>query len=776
MSLLIIQTQIKQRVWFRLTHVISVCFFALLMAPLVQAGEFIQAVEFKNLNDEFVQMQVRFAHEMDYVRHFPSSRGKIVQIQIIPSDKGLPVEQYKLRESAELPEQGIVPLRDVFYEGNVRGGPFLVIRFEQVTNYQVEKSEQQNVVTLKIRKSINQTAALPVTPEAINDKEELLEAGKQALTRGENEQAILFFSRLLNEGNAEQQQAAKEFVGLARERNGQLDMAKQEYEDYLKKYEKTPRASMVKQRLMNLNVRIANAPKRELKKGKRQQQEQEQQARQTTQHNFFGRLSQFAFANLIDNSDDRNFQASTVSNLSLTERRRNENRELKLSASASYDIGYDREKDLREDISAYYGSKYGRVRSFYAEYKGRKDRRQAAIGRMSSRSGVLGRFDGAELGYRLSEKYSVYGVAGALVDYEHFNTPQLVSRPMLGGRLDTDGVWKNWKSSTYANYQRIESGMVDRAAIGSDARYYTREYIFYSLIDVDAYYKKVNFLTAHFTWNKSTKHKFDFHFDRRTNPIMFTTNAIQAARVYGLETGADAPTTIAEMIDAGRAENGLHVYTQSELEQLARAYAGSTTLFTLGSTTTLNKTTQWLNTFTLSSYESGPGLMAGAPDVIIAKQSEIPFIPLSGYDAQLSSQYIRRDVWQPQDLVMASTQMTAGAEKKSAAIYGLIRTPWKPGWRVDFRGRVQYTYTTRETIIKDPNDPKEQTYVTLNERKVTQFQLSSRTEYRFSREVSVEAETGIDALKGYDILNGEQSATPTDYKRFYVNLGYQFLF
>jgi len=73
--------------------------------------------------------------------------------------------------------------------------------------------------------------------------------------------AIALYTKILAYPNHPYRQDAQEYLGLARERNGQLAQAKAEYEAYLKLYPKGEGADRVRQRLTGLITAKAPAKK-----------------------------------------------------------------------------------------------------------------------------------------------------------------------------------------------------------------------------------------------------------------------------------------------------------------------------------------------------------------------------------------------------------------------------------------------------------------------------------------------------------------------------------
>jgi len=76
----------------------------------------------------------------------------------------------------------------------------------------------------------------------------LMEKARIAIVGKKYDKAIRLYTKVIQSNNKLYQQEAQEYLGVARERNGQLAHAKAEYQIYLKKYPDSENISRVKQR------------------------------------------------------------------------------------------------------------------------------------------------------------------------------------------------------------------------------------------------------------------------------------------------------------------------------------------------------------------------------------------------------------------------------------------------------------------------------------------------------------------------------------------------
>lgn len=695
--------------------------------PNAVAGEILKSLSY-SVKENKVEIKASFGAQVTYVKHFPLSRGKIIQIQVQVDKKAFNEEAQQRRETLSGDVTAPVSLKDVIYEGNVRGGPYLVLRFDEVVTFSLGKESGEKFLTVVVNK--DEPAPVVVAPAPViesgqstssggdasanNDAEKLLLAGRQALTRGDNNDAIFKLSDLLAMPDNPFQQDAKEYLGLARERNNQLDMAKKEYEEYLKLYEKSPKASTVRQRLMTLNARIEDA-ERKLKEGKRQQEAVVGGKRIDK----FGRFSTNYYRS-VNKVDGQSLQSTSNRLLTFGDynyRQRSEIDELRLVASGSLDYNFEPDAD---SLSANKEREF-RLRTLLAEYKNKEKRYSAILGRQSINSGgVLGRVDALLLGYDLKPNIRAYAVGGVTVDYQD-NMEFQKDRPIFGGRLDFDDLVKDWKGSVYGIEQRID-GILDRRAVGGDVRYFQNQKMFFTFMDYDLSYKVLNFATAHYGWSYDQATKFDIHADYRLSPVLLTYSAVTAlgnakAESLGLPSGTDltelkANPTIRNMRDLGVSE--------ATIRQLALENTGKSVLLTFGMTRDFTADVNFNGTLTYSRYEASPAIR---DETISRNPLDESNIDTENYS--VAGQLTRRNWFVSRDIALAGVRYSQDARSKQASGNITLRWPYQDKWSFDTRGRLLYNTGGVATA----------------EIRLTP---TVRVEYRINRDMTVEAELSTD--------------------------------
>ena len=732
----------------------------LFASQAVFAADILKDVTYKQ-KGKLVEVSAELEVPFSYVKHFPRKRGKIIQIQIKADKTTLGEVNLKRREMIQPDGSAPVAIRDVIYEGNVRGGPYLVFRFKSVVDFSVETSSGSKFIKVLVKSDevIDQAPVVAEVDVKISDADKIMENARVALTNGKNADAILLFSQLLTMTDHEHMEDAKEYLGLARERNGQLEMAKKEYEDYLKLYPKNRRSNTVRQRLMTLNARLSS-PKRNLKESKRQVALRNPDQKRI---DIFGRVSQTYYYSMIDTESTSSLttqQNTLLSFFDATRRERDQDKETRLVFSGSHEV------DILDD-----GLMEARVRSIYGEYKGKKNGFEATLGRQTvNNGGVLGRFDGGLVGVQLKPKIRGYLVGGWPVDFTNHHEVQ-TNKPMYGARLDLDEPAPNWKMSTYAIRQMV-ADIVNRQAIGGDVRYFFNKKVFYSLIDYDVSYGVVNFLTFHYGWQATAKTKFDVHFDRRRSPVMLTTNALQGLSVQtvvrspvdvnGNPTPADDDKTTIELNFPGNELEGKlslgELVTIKKLRELgveegdlrARAVAntGTSTLITFTARHELKKDLTLNSYLTLSQYKAGQRIEE--EDENAPPEDTSFFNSLSDFDFSLSTQLIKNNFYKPRGILIGGGRASKNTNSRRFEVNATFRAPINKKWWGDVRMRGMYTSNIAEAKNAIRLSPR------------------LKIDYRHTRKLTFDSGLGAD----YNLSQFDGQ----DYTLIMFNAGFRYLF
>jgi len=202
-----------------------------------------------------------------YKSHAPESSGDLLRISVEPVvTPGAAADVLFGRETMQWSPDPRVPLFEVMYEGQGFAATAIILRFEKRVEYQVPANPdfRSIVVIVKhpaglgtvIPDAVREDAGLPElagsSPQAQGPMADLMKDANRRLTDGDNAGAIRIYTKVLQSPQHEYSRAALEYLGLARERKGQLAHAKALYKDYLTRYPEGQDADRVRQRLAGL--------------------------------------------------------------------------------------------------------------------------------------------------------------------------------------------------------------------------------------------------------------------------------------------------------------------------------------------------------------------------------------------------------------------------------------------------------------------------------------------------------------------------------------------
>ncbi len=374
--------------------------------------------------------------------------------------------------------------------------------------------------------SASTVAVAALSPERL---EELRAAARTALIAADYETAIRDYTRLLEEPG-DHRAEAREYLGIAREKNGQTARAAAEYRQFLADYPESEAAARVRQRLNNL---VAGAPPERL----RSEQAEVKRWDITTG------LTQYYYRN-VDRLDQYQPELTTFSglltDLDVTVRHRGESVNM---------LGRLSINDLHDMLGQDKGGAGDRQRTSYAYYDvaDAQNDWSVRVGRQSLHNwGVLGRFDGVHGTYQLADQRRLHVMMGYPVESTLDGVK--TDRKFIGAAVDFDHVVGKWGFSPYVQSQQID-GTSDRQAIGVEARYFDDTRSLTTMLDYDTLYSKVNTALVFGTWRLKNRIMLTGLYDERTS--IFTRNALIGQPVSAFD----------ELLTS---------YTEEQIRQIAR--------------------------------------------------------------------------------------------------------------------------------------------------------------------------------------------------------------
>ncbi|MEC4673801.1 MAG: hypothetical protein VST68_06400, partial [Nitrospirota bacterium] len=264
------------------------------------------------------------------------------------------------------------------------------------------------------------------------------------------------------------------------------------------------------------------------------------------------------------------------------------------------------------------------------------------IGRQPGhKGGVLGAFDGGWVAYQ-GLNWLGFNLIGGLPAQVTGNSDLNFSTDQyfVGGNVDITPDNQDWSGNLYMINQMV-SGIVDRQAVGAEARFFSNGLSLFSLVDFDVSYRLLNIAMLNGSWQSSGGTTLNVLVDHRTTPTTQTANAL-------LATG-DASV-----------EDALQTNSESTLRDHAKALTAESDLVLIGVTHPISSTWQlggdarFIRTTGTGAAGIQPAL-AGSGDILTytlqATGNEVFF---RNHTLGLTASYIDNPSYQAQSFVLNS--------------------------------------------------------------------------------------------------------------------------
>lgn len=638
--------------------------------------------------------------------------------------------------------------RDVQYGGK-DGLPFFP-KIDPVVKETSGQAAETLPLAEQVKRANNQAAALMVK-------------GRDALFRGELFTAIDAFNAVLNLPQNKYSADAQLWIGIAKERSGQPDKARLEYESYLKLYPNAAEAAWATQRLTKLQV--AAPAKTVAKKPVRPPSTQ----LQTSQ---YGSLSMYYYrgkswtnttksvngVEMPDNSSKTD-QSSLITLISMTARAANDEFDNRLVFQGNKSQNFlDTQRSRSRLSSAYY------------DVRNRIDNYSARLGVQSGMGGgVLGRFLGISAGYGFSPDWKLNFAKGTLTD------AVLGQKPSFNSVSLDFGVNSPLGGSAYIINQTVE-GITDRRATGGNLRYFEQGKTLQATLDYDVQFKLVNFFTLQGTLNLDSGTDYNFMIDHRRTPSLSVMDAVYGAgAISSYAQNAIDPTNPTSCIpDPFYDGNPIHnpcltytVYTyapatirtllqngftQEDILMLAKKRTAISNVAQIGMTQRFREKWQAGADFSLSDTSGMPESGTNNGDGTTGVEGYFPATPSSGITWTISGRLSGTDVITKRDMSTLSFGYTKGPAVKNTSLFLNNRSYPSELLTLD--------NTLRGMWVHDIYGGKQQMY-----------SIVTKTGYNFRRSLTWEVEFGLDLLK-----ITYSSYYPAKYKRAYASTGFRWDF
>lgn len=638
---------------------------------------------------------IRLTGPVQYLRHFPETHGNTLEIYYDRVQDATSNETWLDNEVRHSPPSHLIPSFTVTTRDQ-QTKPRLVIEFSREAEYSVAagKDNRSLLITIRPDKRPVSSGPLPLLPTiqpepaaapaaglsaeaeilAENNKQgrALMVQGRDALAANKNDAAVEVLNKLLLLPPNDYTQDGQEWIGVARERSGQPDKAKVEYDLYLRLYPEGAGAARVAQRLDELSG-TGGASKLMAVGPEKKQAPSLMSFGSVSSRYYFGhsKVATTNTFNTVTRTDTQSLtdQSMLITNVDASERYRTENYDSRLVFRDAYTKNF-----LSNQPSQ------NRLYSAYGEIKGRTQNYLMRVGRQTATGGgVLGRFDGLAGSYGDAQDTRVNAVGGALADYSQGAKPRFVSASVDKGAF-----------SLYGINQTVE-GTLDRRALGSEFRYFDDKKNAFGLLDYDVYFKAVN--AAQFMgMSKLTDFTLlpnatlSFMVDHRKTPSLSIRNALNGATVSSINV-------LQQTMSA------------SSLRELALARTATANMGQVGITVPFREKWQVGGDVRLTNTT---GLPASGTPVIptsttATPQGFIPATPGRGLEKSVTGQVIGSGLYKQGDIWSGSITFSSSGSVNGHSYFFYNHTQINNGWMMDVTLQMssykdQFGGTTTQTM------------------------------------------------------------------------------
>ena len=487
-------------------------------------------------------------------------------------------------------------------------------------------------------------------PSPLPDRvRELMTEAREAMLDQDYDRAIRTYTSAL-QASGPHRAEAREYLGLARQKNGQAAHARAEYTAFLEEFPDGDGAQRVSQRLTGL-VMAAEPPRERLRSA--------QNLDQPGSWDFFSGVSQYyrQYANQFNEDGDHiTTQSALLSDMDFSARRTGSRFDMFGRVSASHFYDFLGESESSGDQS--------RLSYAYFDLRDVQEDWSVRLGRQSRHTGgVLGRFDGAHATYGWAEDREVSFTTGHPVDSSRDGVD--TSRQFYGVAADFYNVLDAWDFTAFFN-QQDNNGFEDRQAVGTEVRFMDETKSLVGLVDYDIGYGELNTVLLLGTWRFENRLTFNALIDQRRGSVLTTRNALIGQPVENL----------GELMPA---------FTEDEIRQLALDRTAVTRSVTLGVSRPLAQRFQVNADVTLTET-----------DATVASGG-VAAIPATGAQTFLSVSFVGSSLFKSGDVAILTLRSGDSETMKTQLLALDFRFPVSQKIRLNPRLRIAY----RDSLASD---------------------------------------------------------------------------
>jgi len=677
-------------------------------------------------------LKINFNIRVRYASHFPLDHGDELRIMVNPIDRNQAAALLTLRrEAATVPDGKRNGIKAIDLETQNPSGPVLRILFDRPVAYQVAPNSDTQSIVVAIAGAKPSVKCMPVFPGsafaappfgggAANIRAKDRPAGKisdadlravaawtdearAALRKNNPGGAIPLLVKILKSPENQYSAEAQELLGLARQKNGQPDEARAEYEDYLRRYPSGEQSERVRQRLAgivtasgepNAPLHMPNGqPVGTLPTGKFTQSHETTWTLVGSASSFYVRDDSFNTVRDPSVAPDPNadpdahqvHQNEMLTSLDMTATWNNDQTKGKIRFSGTEEHLFDPSSRDLAGVAAL------SVDTLVKDWNLR-----SVFGRQTlNTDGVLGRFDGALLSWQPLSMLRLDVVSGSPA-LSRFDLPFKDEKYFYGAGIGL-GPFVGLEATLYAIEQR-DRWLVDREAVGADVRYFDQSKFAFGNVDYDVHFQKLNATIFSGSWILPDKSTIYGGADYRRTPYLSSWNAL-----------LNQP--FATLYDMLKVQN-----SNGQLQQL-----------------TLDQTPIYRSAMLGFSHPLNDKLQVSADATVVNLTQPISPIGLdpslaalpAGNEYYYSTQLIANNIVKDGDMYIAALRYS---QLETSNLYMLdfnARFPLTPDWRLSPRLRLGYTRGRGSDLTE---------YTVLP---------SLLVDYYWTKALSLEAEVGV---------------------------------
>ena len=542
--------------------------------------------------------------------------------------------------------------------------------------------------------------AVAATQEEPSVYENALAEGRQAAMNQDYARAIVLYTKACVSSDVAVRQEALEMLAMARERNHQDAQAKLIYDQFLAQYPDSEAAPRIRQRLLGLVTRDLPV-----------QQKLKLRTSNGVAWTAVGNVSQFYQRNELSVNGDKSVVGLdglfTNADVIVGRKTSSLDLEMRVSTNGLYDFGPDADGTYQMSTA-------------YFEAQQIDWGVDVSVGRQSQQNnGVLGRFDGAQVTYKVLPWLQLGALGGYAVNYgdNGFTT----DRPLYGVNARISLVDGMWEFAPFYIEQQA-NGLLDRRAVGMETRFFRNNVSVFSLLDYDTYHQALNtsYLMVNYRFENGLSAYVNL--DHRRSPYITTENALIGQGVNNL----------------GDLEN---TYTNQQIEQLADDRTSTLTVGTFGVDKNITQRFALGGDLSYSDYAQtqASGNVAATP---------------SRQDYYYTLRFRLDEIFGAQTYSAIYLRYTDSPDSRATSVYWNNRFTFRNVWQLYPRIRIDY-----------------QDFSSVGQ---TQWRISPslRLDYRPTRSMYFEFEGGYDSTR----RDAQVSSQSMDLTGYYVRLGYRTLF